>query len=296
MSLYKTLEFIVKHPLNKRKKIRAIFEYLKWQIGSRLVSGEVIYHWIDGSKFIARAGERGVTQNIYCGLHEFHEMGYVLHVLNSQDIFIDIGANAGSYTILACAVRGAAGYCFEPIPSTYQRLIRNIKLNDLSDRVKSYNIGLSDGRDELLFTSTLDTINHVVFENDHAIDVVRVKVFPLDEILVDVAPSVIKIDVEGLETRVVNGMLHTLENPSLHSVIMELNGSGTRYGFKDDLIIKKMSDFGFRMYTYEPFDRVLKLISKNKGMFGNVLFLRNEEFVTQRIATAPFIRVGSFEI
>ena len=186
--------------------------------------------------------------------------------------------------------------CFEPIPSTYQRLIRNIKLNDLSDRVKSYNIGLSDGRDELLFTSTLDTINHVVFENDHAIDVIRVKVFPLDEILVDVAPAVIKIDVEGLETRVINGMLHTLENPSLHSVIMELNGSGARYGFKDDLIIKKMSDFGFRMYTYEPFDRALKLVSKNKEMFGNVLFLRNEEFVTQRIATAPFIRVGSFEI
>jgi|CXWL01.1.fsa_nt_gi FkbM family methyltransferase len=296
MSLYKTLKFIVKHPLNNGKKIIALLEYMKWQIGSRLVPGDVIYHWVNDSKFIARVGERGVTQNIYCGLHEFHEMAYVLHVLNSQDIFIDIGANAGSYTILACAVSGAMGFCFEPIPSTYQRLVSNIKLNDLSDRVKSYNMGLADKEGDLLFTSTLDTINHVVIENEQTIDAISVKVFPLDTVLAGVSPSLIKIDVEGLETRVINGMLRTLENPSLHSIIMELNGSGGRYGFTDDAIIKKMLDFGFRMYRYEPFDRKLKLVLKNRENLGNVLFLRNEEFINHRIANAPRVKVGSLEI
>ena len=142
MSVLSTLNFIVEHPINKKRKAKALLGFLKWQIGSRLVPGEIIYHWINDAKFIVKPGETALTQNIYCGLMEFHDMAYVLHVLNADDLFIDVGANVGSYTLLACAVRGASGYCFEPIPSTFERLISNIKLNDLSDRVKAYNIRL----------------------------------------------------------------------------------------------------------------------------------------------------------
>jgi hypothetical protein len=34
-----------------------------------------------------------VTGNIYCGLHEFADMGFVLHFLRPGDLFVDVGAN-----------------------------------------------------------------------------------------------------------------------------------------------------------------------------------------------------------
>ena len=43
----------------------------------------------------------GVTGNVYCGLHDFAEMSFMLHLLRAGDLFADIGANVGSYTVLA---------------------------------------------------------------------------------------------------------------------------------------------------------------------------------------------------
>ncbi len=75
----------------------AVIRYIKWQVGSRLVPGDVIYQWINNSKVVARNGETGITGNIYCGLHEFPDMAFLLHVLREEDLFVDIGANVGSY-------------------------------------------------------------------------------------------------------------------------------------------------------------------------------------------------------
>ena len=64
-----------------------------------------------------------MTGNIYCGLAEFADMAFVLHVLRAGDLFVDIGANAGAYTLLASSVAGAKTTCFEPVPATYARLL-----------------------------------------------------------------------------------------------------------------------------------------------------------------------------
>jgi hypothetical protein len=120
MNLVNNLWFL-SHPLNQQHKLEAIIRFLRWQVGSRIVSGDIVYYWINDTKFIVRPGETGLTGNIYCGLHEFSDMAYVLHVLAADEVFVDIGANVGSYTLLACAVKKAKGYCFEPIPSTYKK-------------------------------------------------------------------------------------------------------------------------------------------------------------------------------
>jgi FkbM family methyltransferase len=296
MSLFSLLKIILEHPLNKNQQVKALLRFIKWQVGSRLVPGEIIYHWVNDARFIVRPGETGLTQNIYCGLYDFSEMAYVLHVLNSEDLFIDIGANAGSYTILACAVKGAVGICFEPVPSTYRRLVNNLKLNDLLDHVKPYNIGLADTEGDLLFTSGLDTSNHMVGMSEARNDAIKVKVFPLDQVIAGASPTLIKMDVEGLETLVIKGMHRTLDNPSLHSVIMELNDSGLRYGFDDETIVKSMLGFGFRMYTYEPFSRELSPLLAKNNLSANTLFLRNIDLINQRLLSAPRFKVGSFEI
>lgn len=117
------------------------------------------------------------------GLPEFADMGYLLHTTSKEDLFVDIGANVGSYTLLACAaVRGARGICFEPVPDTCQRLLDNIRLNDIAGCVNALNLGLSDQPGELRFTVGENCMNHVLAEGEGG-DAIKVEVVPLDSVL-----------------------------------------------------------------------------------------------------------------
>ncbi len=100
-----------------------------------------------------------MTGNIYTGLHELSSMGYLLHVLREGDLFVDVGANVGSYTILACVVKGADCCSFEPVFSTFQRLMTNIRLNQLEGQAKCFNIGIGDRKGKIEFTSILSKFN-----------------------------------------------------------------------------------------------------------------------------------------
>ena len=291
-ALVATLKFVMEHPLNRGRRARALMRYVRWQVRSRLVPGPVVYRWVSGSKIIVRAGETGLTGNIYCGLHEFADMAYLLHVTRADDLFVDIGANAGSYTVLACAVRGARGYCCEPVPATFQRLLDNVAINNISGRVEALNVGLSDRVDEVSFTAGLDCANHVLAKDEHASEVARVTVLPLDAVLRDEAPTILKIDVEGFETRVLSGAVETLGKPSLHSVIMELNGSGRRYGFSDADLIITMKRYGFSTYSYEPFSRELRSLDGRQTSSGNTLFVRDVSKVRDRVRMSPAVSAG----
>lgn len=291
MPLASTLKFIAGHPFNHGHELSAIGAFVRWQVRSRLTSREAVFDWVDGAKIILHRGETGLSGNLYCGLHEFSEMAYVLHVVGADDLFVDVGANAGSYTVLACAARGARGICVEPVPSTFERLMGNIRINNLEARVEALNIGLSDSDGELLFTTDEDCVNHVVAEGEVADGALSVQVRPLDAVLAGRAPTMLKIDVEGFETSVLRGASACFGQPSLHSVIMELNGSGARYGHDEAPILGLMRDYGFATYAYEPRSRRLQSLEGKNPDGGNTLFIRNREYVMERLARASPSRI-----
>jgi len=296
MSLVHTLRFIANHPLNAGRKPQALLRFARWQIASRVSPGQIVFEWINGTRMIVRPGETGFTQNIYCGLHEFSDMAYVLHALTADDFFVDIGANVGSYTILACAARGARGYCIEPVPTTYRRLVDNVRLNDLTSRVVSLNIGVSKSDGDLFFTTGENCTNHVIPAGASVEGATRIRVQTLDRILENNSPNLIKIDVEGFESQVIEGARDTLANPSLHSIILELNGNGSRYGFKDAEIVASLESSGFAPYSYNPFARELSPIAGKNGRSGNTLFIRNLDFVRERLANTPRVRIGAVNL
>ena len=138
----------------------------------------------------------------------------------------------GSYTVLASSAIGARGYCFEPVPSTYARLMTNIRLNDLGERVIPFNVALGNSKGEVCFSSDQNCMNHVIADHEIIETKIIVNVSTLDEELKE-SPFLMKIDVEGYETSVLEGAENTLKNEELCSVIMELNGSGSRYGYDE---------------------------------------------------------------
>lgn len=291
--LGKLLKFVVSHPLNHDGRLAALLRVVRWQLGSRLLPAGAALPFVRGTTLLVTRGMTGATGNWYCGLHEPSEMGFVLHALRPDELFVDVGANIGSYTILAAGAVGADTIAIEPVPATFAALRRNVFVNDLQDRVRCLNIGLGDAAGELRFTSAQDTTNHVLAEGEGEA-FVTVNVLPLDEICADRTPSIIKIDVEGYEHAVIAGGQSTLASPSLQVVILETNGSGLRYGWDDAELVDTMRGYGFTTCSYDPILRRLEPAAPSET--GNTLFVRDVAAMQERVSQAARFRLVNGEI
>jgi FkbM family methyltransferase len=287
LDTFKFLNLVLRHPLNVDRKFEALTGWLKWHVGSRLVTGAIAIPFVNDTYLLAVPSLSAATENIYTGLAEFEDMSFLLHLLRPEDVFVDIGANIGSYTVLASGVCKSTSISFEPIPSTFSLLRKNVDLNGIANQVQLFNIGLGDKEEKMFFTKNLDSMNHAATEDELASsgDLEEVSVSTLDRIL-DKSPTLLKIDVEGLEAKVLEGAKRILRNESLLAVIIELNGCSEKYASSDKIIHEILLSYGFRIFTYSPFERKLILNDNRDTSSRNVLYLRNYSVIENRVMTA----------
>jgi FkbM family methyltransferase len=288
--MIKTLLYIWNHPFNSKNRLAGISRFFKWQINCFLNKYDIIYQLSENSKIVAKKGLTGVTGNIYNGLHEFNDKLFLLHFLRENDTFCDIGANVGVYTILASAEVGSKTISIEPIPSTFDLLKFNILINQINDKVILLNIGLGAVDSEIAFTKNLDTANHVATSIEIANkNIIKIPIKTLDEVTKNNTPLILKIDVEGYETEVLNGANNLLKNPILKAIIIELNGAGQRYGYDENLIHCKLLLNGFKIFSYNPYSR--ELVNINYLSKQNTLYIRDYDFVKERIINSRKIKI-----
>jgi FkbM family methyltransferase len=289
--MYDTLRYITSHPLAKKSRRAAVSRWLRWQVGSRLVQGPVAVPFAGDARLLVSPGMTGATGNIYCGLHEFSDMAFVLHFLRPGDLFIDIGANVGTYTVLAAKVVDARVIAIEPVPATFDRLRDNIQINRLHSVVRAENVAVGAANSVLSMTADHDAMNHVAPDGETAGTLIEVPVKRLDDLLGNETPTMIKIDVEGYETEVIRGASNAFTNSNLKAVIVELNGSGRRYGFDEMEIHHFMLENDFVPCQYHPFERKLATLSNGKSAAGNTLYLRDLDDAVERVESAPAVSV-----
>ncbi len=285
LNALRSLAFIARHPLNQGREIAALRRVVAWQIGSRLLPGDVAVPFVDRTRLLVSRGQTGATGNLYCGLHEYEDMAFVLHALRPDDLFVDIGANVGSYTVLAAGAAGARCLSIEPVPQTFLRLQDNLRLNDLDARVDARRIAIGRDAGTVKFTTGLDTVNHALAEGEQSAASADVPVATLDAILAGSVPRVVKIDVEGYESEVLAGAGRTLASTDLLAVLMELNGSGKRYGISDSALYAEMRSLGFRAARYLPKLRRLAWHDAEHDT-GNTLFVREDSRLVERLRDA----------
>src|SRR5579863_9241815 len=162
MRLASHLISIMSHPLSRSQPLDALQRYLRWQIGSRLVPGPVVVPLTDRAKLIVSPGMTGATCNVYTGLHDYAEMAFTVHLLRPGDVFVDVGANVGVYTVLAGAVAGAHCVAFEPAADTFRHLTANVAVNALDAELVHAAVGAKSGT--LRFTVGRDTTNRVALD------------------------------------------------------------------------------------------------------------------------------------
>jgi FkbM family methyltransferase len=276
------------HPLTRPRPLAAFARFLCWQALSRIDRGVHIRPFVNGTKLAIRHGMHAATANIYVGLMEFEEMGFALHLLRSGDLFVDVGANVGTYCVIASGACQARTLAVEPNPATLAALERNVELNGLGPLVRIERMAAGAQAGAVSITTSLDSLNHVADAGETA-PTVTVAVDTLDHLLGHDVPILIKIDVEGYESAVLEGAQRLLADPGLKALIVELNGSGARYGAADAAIHASLIGQGFAPCRYDPRARRLDPMPS----FGthNTIYVRDMAFVVERLANAPAFTV-----
>ena len=284
--LFVALRNIANHPLNQRSKTRAVLDFCLVQVAVRLVPGDICVPFPNGTKLLISPRMRGAAHFIAPGLCEFEDMSFVMHFLRPDELFIDLGANVGAYTVLASGSAGARTIAFEPSPSSFRYLVQNVRLNDLSDKVIPQNVAVGAEESVLNLTEGLGTENYIS-PAGASTATSRVNVTTLDKALAGLDPVLMKIDVEGFETNVVAGAKRVLAQSSLQALIIERAGNAARYGFDEAQLHREIQAMSFAPCAYLPLERSLCQIPSDT--IGNIIYVRNLEVARRRVQEAlPF--------
>ena len=274
--------FIAHHPLTRRHRAAAFLRFIRFQLRARL-NEEVIIPWIEGTDLVVRRGMTGATGNVYAGLHDYSEMAFLLHFLRPNDLFYDVGANVGSYSVLASGVCRARTLAFEPDPDAAAALRRNVEFNGLVDLVSVRDVAVGSSEGVANFTTGLGTGNHVAIAEAGATR--QVPITTLDKVSAQEMPTLLKVDVEGFNLQVVAGARATLSSDSLKAIIIEWPSE----------VVDTLVSFGFSRMNYDPLSRRIDE-SHDHEREKNALFIRDRTFVDARVAAGRRFSVCGMEL
>jgi FkbM family methyltransferase len=168
--------------------------------------GGVQYEF-DPSSWVARS-------IYYLGDWEHWDTCYFNRTIKPGWTVIDVGSNLGYYALLASRLVGSHGrvFAFEPTPTTYGALLKNIALNQ-SHNVRPYQAALSDscGRISVL-ENVQDDYNRIASRGEtgsHQVPCLTLDTFLKEQQVGRV--DLIKVDIEGAEHKFLRGARRTIE-------------------------------------------------------------------------------------
>ncbi len=213
----------------------------KSMLRTRLVRGKLGY-------FLHRKGTLDFQFANYA--YEWSVKQFMIQHHVDKDIFIDIGSNIGTYSVML-ANKGLEVIAFEPAYENFKALNINIMLNGLEKKFRAFNFGLSNENNKAGFN--YDPVNTgashldiLPFENEtfaeRAVHTeIELKRFDdlMNELKIDPSAKVLmKIDVEGMEAQVIEGAEDFIRRQPNLTLVMECVHSGK------DLLIKLLDGLG----------------------------------------------------
>lgn len=187
--------------------------------------------------------------------YDLRETSVMDVIVDGASVIYDVGGNVGWNAVRwATRLPHVKVHSFEPVPSNYDYLVRNIALNDVQKRVFAHNMGLADRPGELEFWIAPHAATNASMRNvSDAADAipVRAPVLTLDDFVTQTGdvPDVIKCDVEGAEFLVYQGARETLSThlPRLHAEL--LRKWSKPFGYHPTEVIDYLGEFGYKAYA-----------------------------------------------
>ncbi|GAB4132145.1 MAG: hypothetical protein Fur0041_03160 [Bacteroidia bacterium] len=224
-----------------------------------------------------------LSKYIYSGAFEWAEREWLLKELKEGDVFYDIGANIGYFTILAAEKCGRNGhvFAFEPVKSTFELLTENVKLNPHLNNISLMNYAVSDREENLLMylpEKGKDAWNSIAVkpEGEHFKTEIIMTWCPDLHMKEEtfIRPSLIKIDVEGWELHVLKGMKNILTafQPTL---LIEFTAANLKAaGTSGTELAAFLQSMNYRLYEYIPrynkIERISSFEFEHKNLIAKV--------------------------
>jgi len=234
---------IIRHPANRGRRARALVLYVTWQVWERLVRRPWTIRLGKARRLRLYPHSTVAALVLYCRINDYEELSFVRDYLEPGDLFVDVGANVGVYSLWASETDGVDVVAFEPSSATHARTVENVELNGLVDRVRVVRkaVGAEPGLSRL--TKGLDAMNRVTADGPIDGTTELVERTTLDDELASQVPAVIKIDVEGGEIDVIRGGRQTIarHRPAL---LIEVNDP--------EGLVSVLDELGYRTWSYDP--------------------------------------------
>jgi FkbM family methyltransferase len=177
-------------------------------------------------------------------------MDIITEELAEGMVAFDLGANIGYITLIMANKVGTSGhvYAVEPDPRNFAILNKNIRLNNYSERISTYQQAISNRNGTCRFFLSSSSNLGSLRSTNNTKKAIDVKVQTGDTFFCDkLQPDFIKMDIEGAEVEAIEGMLKTLENKKgIVKILMETHSMyyNPEDSFKKQLI--KLFEIGFR--------------------------------------------------
>jgi len=217
------------------------------------------------------------------GLYELSTVRLIKKILSLGDHFVDAGANIGYLTLHSAKRVGPNGQvdAFEPEAGNRCRLNAHLHANQLQNRVTVHPYALSDHQGQVtLYRWPEDDLIHnhgctSQFTNHReSAQAMTVECRTLDQMLQGVVPKLIKMDVEGAEPIMVQGMIQTLESNKPPIIIGELNPTQARVaGFAPHQWICSVLDIQPKYKVYTIGSRIRQRKLKEIAELGQINLL-----------------------
>jgi len=197
--------------------------------------------------------------------YEWNVKRFILDHYSDYNIFFDIGANIGTYSFLL-AQKKMKCFAFEPVKQTFKALTFNIMLNNLEDEIIAFNFGLGSNNlvDDFIYVPDNTGASHHAEKGENNQEHINVEIKTLDSLYNSLNLKrddkiLMKIDVEGMETNVIEGAINFLKEFPNILIVMETIHSGEE---KIKSLLNSIVDFEY--YKIDHFNMAAKkLIIKN---------------------------------
>lgn len=193
------------------------------------------------------------------GIWEPYETSLLQRLLRPGDVFVDVGANIGYFTVLGAALVGAAGrvFAFEPDPDNFRLLQANLALNGLADRAEATEAALSDvDANGTLYLSADNLGDHQVYPTAdepresrpitlrNGSELLRARTDRID---------LLKVDTQGAEHAVLEGLLPLLRSLAAPPrILVELTPWSLRQaGATGRALIEMLASLGLPMHIVD---------------------------------------------
>lgn len=221
----------------------------------RLKPSGIVLVDVQDSKMYVDSRDTGISPFLLVwGVYERYETELFKNLVKKGMIVVDVGANIGYYTLLAARCVGEEGkvFAFEPNPDNYALLCKNIEVNGYKNVVPVRKAVFSKSGKMKLFLDKDNLGGHSLSEeNVEKTTSIIIEATSLDEYFkaMDYKIDVIKVDVQGSEMDVLEGMTNILNQNDNLKIIIEFWPEGIRNsGSSPRVLLNRLVESGFRLY------------------------------------------------